>query len=121
MAIAKLTLAASIVISIGMAPDGSKADLTPESFPKLHALIRPQDHEWRHEGAGENDDEQRDDEPRLDPDRLERRDAPRDRADERELALAVRGLERERELAGGSGSAIQRADGSRTCAARSSP
>ena len=48
MAIAKLTLAASILISIGMAPDGSKADLTPESFTKLHALIRPQDHEWRH-------------------------------------------------------------------------
>jgi hypothetical protein len=26
----------------------SKFDLTPESFPKLHALIRPQDNEWRH-------------------------------------------------------------------------
>jgi len=64
MTIAKLKLAASIVFSIGMAstgaglaayqalhvsaPEGSKADLTPETFPKLHALIRPQDHEWRH-------------------------------------------------------------------------
>jgi hypothetical protein len=26
----------------------SKLDLTPESFPKLHALIRPQASEWRH-------------------------------------------------------------------------
>ena len=64
MAIAKLKLAASIVISLGMAgtgagvaayqalrapaAEGSKADLTPESFAKLHALIRPQDQEWRH-------------------------------------------------------------------------
>ena len=64
MAIAKLKLAASIVFSIGMAgtgagvaayqalhvsaPEGSKADLTAESFSKLHALIRPQDNEWRH-------------------------------------------------------------------------
>ena len=64
MAIAKLKLAASIVISIGMAgtgagvaayqalqvsaPAGSKADLTPESFSKLHSLILPQDHEFRH-------------------------------------------------------------------------
>jgi hypothetical protein len=28
-------------------PD-SKIDLTPQSFPRLHSLIRPQDHEWRH-------------------------------------------------------------------------
>lgn len=51
MTIAKLSLAASWVLSIGMAApadEGSKADLTPESFAKLHALIRPQDHEWRH-------------------------------------------------------------------------
>jgi RNA polymerase sigma factor (sigma-70 family) len=64
MAIAKLKLAASIVISLGMAgtgagvaayqvlrapaAEGSKAELTPESFTKLHALIRPQEHEWRH-------------------------------------------------------------------------
>jgi hypothetical protein len=26
----------------------SKHDLTPESFPKLHALVRPQENEWRH-------------------------------------------------------------------------
>lgn len=26
----------------------SKQDLTPESFPKLHALVRPQENEWRH-------------------------------------------------------------------------
>src|SRR5262249_16354195 len=27
---------------------GSRHDLTPESFAKLHALIRPQENEWRH-------------------------------------------------------------------------
>jgi hypothetical protein len=26
----------------------SKNDLTPESFPKLHALVRPHENEWRH-------------------------------------------------------------------------
>src|SRR5258708_1835403 len=26
----------------------TKLDLTPESFPKLHTLIRPHDNEWRH-------------------------------------------------------------------------
>jgi hypothetical protein len=26
----------------------SKADLTPESFPKIHKLVRPHDNEWRH-------------------------------------------------------------------------
>jgi hypothetical protein len=26
----------------------SKSDLTPESFPKLFALVRPQPTEWRH-------------------------------------------------------------------------
>ena len=30
------------------APRASKLDLTPESFPKLHALILPQENEWRH-------------------------------------------------------------------------
>ena len=64
MAIAKLKFAASMLISLGMAgtgagvaayqvlhapaAQGSKADLTSESFAKLHALIRPQEHEWRH-------------------------------------------------------------------------
>lgn len=28
--------------------DSAKADLTADSFPKLHALIRPQADEWRH-------------------------------------------------------------------------
>ena len=26
----------------------SKIDLTPKTFPRLHALVRPQEHEWRH-------------------------------------------------------------------------
>ena len=29
-------------------PASSKQNLTAESFPTLNALIRPQDHEWRH-------------------------------------------------------------------------
>jgi len=29
-------------------PRAIKQYLTPESFAKLHALVRPQDHEWRH-------------------------------------------------------------------------
>jgi RNA polymerase sigma factor (sigma-70 family) len=29
-------------------PRASKLDLTPDSFAKLHALIRPQENEWRH-------------------------------------------------------------------------
>lgn len=29
-------------------PAASKLDLTPESMPKLFALIRPQETEWRH-------------------------------------------------------------------------
>ena len=29
-------------------PEAARLDLTPESWPRLHALIRPQDHEWRH-------------------------------------------------------------------------
>jgi hypothetical protein len=64
MAIAKLKLAATMVISLGMAgtgagvaayqvlhapaDQGSKADLTSDRFERLHALIRPQEHEWRH-------------------------------------------------------------------------
>jgi hypothetical protein len=27
---------------------GSKRDLTPESFPAIHALVRPHRDEWRH-------------------------------------------------------------------------
>ena len=62
MRIAKLTRAAVILLTMRLAATeaaqevvaakqasaGCKADLTPESFPKLHALIRPQDGEWRH-------------------------------------------------------------------------
>jgi hypothetical protein len=29
-------------------PRAAKEDLTPATFPKLQALIRPQDNEWRH-------------------------------------------------------------------------
>jgi hypothetical protein len=32
----------------GKAVRGAKLDLTRESFRKLHALVRPQQHEWRH-------------------------------------------------------------------------
>ena len=29
-------------------PRATKQDLTPKTFEKLHALIRPHDNEWRH-------------------------------------------------------------------------
>src|SRR5262249_35031494 len=32
----------------GKAPTGSKAGLPPESLPKVLALVRPQENEWRH-------------------------------------------------------------------------
>jgi len=32
----------------GKAAPSSKLELTPQSFAKLHALIRPQENEWRH-------------------------------------------------------------------------
>jgi hypothetical protein len=32
----------------GKAAQRSKGDLTPQSFAKLHALIRPHENEWRH-------------------------------------------------------------------------
>jgi hypothetical protein len=32
----------------GKAPTGGKAGLTPESLPKVLALVRPQENEWRH-------------------------------------------------------------------------
>ena len=58
MAMTRLNVAAAVAISIGLSDGsvgdaaaldpGSKADLTPESFAKIHALVRPQDHEWRH-------------------------------------------------------------------------
>ena len=31
-----------------VARTGSKSDLTPVSLPKIHALVRPQENEWRH-------------------------------------------------------------------------
>lgn len=37
----------AVLMSIGSGP-GSKDDLTPESFARIHALVRPQEHEWRH-------------------------------------------------------------------------
>lgn len=58
--------AAIILVAVGLAGSGlltpqslaqkppevalraTKLDLTPESFPKLHALIGPQENEWRH-------------------------------------------------------------------------
>ena len=55
-------LATIVAVAIGLAGWGllahparadkprraTKLDLTPESFAKLHALIRPHDNEWRH-------------------------------------------------------------------------
>ena|SRR5947209_6407410 len=32
----------------GKGPRPAKAGLTPESFPRLHALVRPHENEWRH-------------------------------------------------------------------------
>src|SRR5262245_59147474 len=32
----------------GKLSEAAKLDLTPESWPGLHSLIGPQDHEWRH-------------------------------------------------------------------------
>lgn len=51
---AMLKLATVVVLSVGIPGTGAddekgcKVDLTPRSFAGLHALIRPQDHEWRH-------------------------------------------------------------------------
>jgi hypothetical protein len=49
----KHTMCALLISSAGMtalaqpAPK-TKTDLTPESFQKLHTLIRPHNNEWRH-------------------------------------------------------------------------
>jgi len=70
MAIAKLKVAAAVLMSVSMAgtgaavaafralqppaqesvraPEGAKSDLTPGSFPKIQALVGPQEREWRH-------------------------------------------------------------------------
>ena len=34
--------------SSALLAQSSKLNLTPQSFPKLHTLIRPHDNEWRH-------------------------------------------------------------------------
>lgn len=52
-----LVIAASTVAALPAAPvepptgspnPGNKRDLTPKSMPTLHALVRPQENEWRH-------------------------------------------------------------------------
>ena len=50
LSLATLTLAATgAVIAQAQTPvSNTKLDLTPESFSKLHALIRPHENEWRH-------------------------------------------------------------------------
>ena len=50
----KIKLLAAVLASWGLAAHAAEParktrdDLTAESFPKLHALIRPHDNEWRH-------------------------------------------------------------------------
>lgn len=47
--LAFLLVAAAACPALGQAnAKASKRDLTPESFAKLHTLIRPQENEWRH-------------------------------------------------------------------------
>jgi hypothetical protein len=41
-------VSAAIGFSTLRAQQPSRVDLTPESFPKLHTLIRPHEQEWRH-------------------------------------------------------------------------
>jgi hypothetical protein len=45
-----MTVAAGLTGShlLAQQPLAAKPDLTPDSFPNLHALIRPHDQEWRH-------------------------------------------------------------------------
>lgn len=38
----------AVLLAQPAAAQGRKVDLTPESFAKLHALVRPQEQEWRH-------------------------------------------------------------------------
>ena len=38
----------SVLLAQPPALGGSKRDLTPETFAKLHALVRPHKGEWRH-------------------------------------------------------------------------
>jgi hypothetical protein len=46
--IAAVTAALSGSSLLAQSPPPAKFDLTPESFPTLHTLIRPHDQEWRH-------------------------------------------------------------------------
>jgi hypothetical protein len=54
--LAAIAGAAALLALVGVADEkqpvkkvtATKLDLTPESFPKLHALVRPQPTEWRH-------------------------------------------------------------------------
>ncbi len=39
---------AAVACLAGEGPPASKHDLTPDSFARLHALVRPQPTEWRH-------------------------------------------------------------------------
>jgi hypothetical protein len=51
------TLVLAAIFGAGAAPPAARAEnsprsakdgLTPETFAKLHTLVRPHDHEWRH-------------------------------------------------------------------------
>jgi hypothetical protein len=56
MPITKRKVATVLAVIVGLAGSGmpaephraSKLDLAPESFAKLHALVRPHQSEWRH-------------------------------------------------------------------------
>jgi hypothetical protein len=62
MWIIKVPIMATVIVALGLAGFGlapmvapatekawtTKDDLTPATFAKLQALIKPQDHEWRH-------------------------------------------------------------------------
>jgi hypothetical protein len=43
-----VVVSGSVAVAAEPAPHGFQTDLTPETLPALHALIRPHDHEWRH-------------------------------------------------------------------------
>lgn len=39
---------AGFAVPTASAGEKAKADLTPDTFPTLHKLVRPQEGEWRH-------------------------------------------------------------------------
>lgn len=47
-ALIPITLIAAAFTAAHAEPRPAKLDLAPQSFDKLHALIRPHDDEWRH-------------------------------------------------------------------------